>query len=236
MKKKYFALLAVGLFSTSLLAPLSVFAAEDSTTTNPTPTVKAPTTTGDVTFNKPDDNVKPVDPTDPSKPGTDPDNPGTNQTGPLTLDAAPNLSFGTHDIASGSQTYNAVTPKTPFVQASDRRGLGTDGQAQGWNVTVAMSDFTNASKQVLPGASLAFASASVKGATTTQGTAPTSLDVASLSSASGATPLLKADKGQGAGTWVSVYDPNNIKLTVPQAAAGNFTSTLSWTINASPVQ
>ena len=233
MKKKYFALLAVGLFSTSLLAPLSVFAADDSATTNPTPTVKSPTTTGDVTFNKPEDKVDPVNP--------DPDNPGTGQTGALTLDAAPNLNFGTHDIASGSQTYSAETPKSPSIQASDRRGLGTDGQSQGWNVTVSMSQFTNASKQVLPGASLAFTGVTkddVKGATSTQGTAPTSLDVTNLNgeTTTGATTILKADKGQGAGTWVAAYKPENIKLTVPQAAAGNFTSTLTWAISDGPGQ
>lgn len=230
MKKKYFALLATGLFSTSLLAPISVFAADA------TPAPGASTTTGDVTFNKPDDSVKPVDPTDPTKPGTDnPDNPSTGQTGDLTLDAAPKLSFGTHDIASGSQTYSAEKPAAPFVQASDRRGLGTDGQAQGWDVTVSMSDFVNGS-QKLPGASLAFTGATVKNTATGQGTAPVGEDIANLSSASQATSILKASKGQGAGTWASVYDPKNIKLTVPQAAAGNFTSTLNWTISAAPVQ
>ena len=93
------------------------------------------TSKGDITFT-----VVPLDPTDPSKPvePADPENPGTGQTGPLTLDVVPELPFGTHEIESGTKTYQIDASKndTPYLQVSDRRGVGAVGQAQGWNVTV----------------------------------------------------------------------------------------------------
>ncbi|MCM6923037.1 WxL domain-containing protein, partial [Enterococcus faecium] len=40
---------------------------------------------------------------------------------------------------------------------------------------------------------------------------------------------------QGLGTWLSVYDPANITLKVPKAAAGTFTADLTWNLVAGPV-
>ncbi len=56
-----------------------------------------------------------------------------------------------------------------------------------------------------------------------------------LSKASAATPIFTAAKDQGLGTWLSVYDPANITLKVPKAAAGTFTADLTWNLVAGPV-
>lgn len=224
MKRKSLSIAAIGLLSAGLLLPMTALA--ETTQQN------ASTTTGTVAFSEPTTPVKPVDP-------TDPDTPATGETGPLTLDVLPNLNFGSHEIASGSQTYSVEKPAKPEIQASDRRGVGNDNQAQGWTVNVSMTDFTlggAANAQKLEGVSLDFSSGSVKPASSTQGDAPTAQDVTGLNSADGAKTILGAKHGQGLGTWVSSYDPSNIKLTVPKAAKGAFQATLSWTINDSTVQ
>ena len=184
------------------------------------------TSKGDITFTEPTNTVEPLNPTDPSKPvePADPENPATGQTGPLTLDVVPELPFGTHEIESGTKMYQVDASKndTPYLQVSDRRGVGADGQAQGWNVTVSVSDFVNGS-QVLQSTS------------DNESTGPTSQTVTGLSKASAATPIFTAAKDQGLGTWLSVYDPANITLKVPKAAAGTFTADLTWNLVAGPV-
>lgn len=229
-KKMSLGLIAASLMALSLTAPAVVSAA-------------TATTTGDVTFTKPTNAVNPVNPTDPTKPvdPVDPTNPATGQTGALTLDVAPVLPFGTHEIESGSHTYalnadasKGSVNKNPYLQVSDRRGVANDGQAQGWNVTVQMSDFTAASGAKLAGASLAFKDAQVKTATGDTSKAPAQQNIANLSSASSATTIFSAAKGQGLGTWLSVYDPANIELTVPTPGEGAYTSTLTWTMNEGP--
>ena len=116
MKRKSLSIAAIGLLSAGLLLPMTALA--ETTQQN------ASTTTGTVAFSEPTTPVKPVDP-------TDPDTPATGETGPLTLDVLPNLNFGSHEIASGSQTYSVEKPAKPEIQASDRRGVGNDNQAQG---------------------------------------------------------------------------------------------------------
>ncbi|WP_165003761.1 MULTISPECIES: WxL domain-containing protein [unclassified Enterococcus] len=194
--------------------------------------------TGDITFTEPTDTVEPLDPTDPTQPvePEDPENPATGQTGPLTLDVVPNLPFGTHEIESGTKTYpvDAAKNDSPYLQVSDRRGVGADGQAQGWNVTVSVSDFLNGT-QKLEGAELNFGTATSKSTPDNDSTAPQSQTITGLSSASAATPIFVADKDQGLGTWLSVYDPANITLKVPKAAAGTFTADLTWNLVAGPV-
>lgn len=72
------------------------------------------TSKGDITFTEPTNTVEPLNPTDPSKPvePADPENPATGQTGPLTLDVVPELPFGTHEIESGTKTYQVDASKT----------------------------------------------------------------------------------------------------------------------------
>ena len=157
------------------------------------------TSKGDITFTEPTNTVEPLNPTDPSKPvePADPENPATGQTGPLTLDVVPELPFGTHEIESGTKTYQVDASKndTPYLQVSDRRCVGADGQAQGWNVTVSVSDFVNGS-QVLQGAELDFGTSTVKSTSDNESTGPTSQTV------TGFDPVKRS---AGAGSFCSEY-------------------------------
>lgn len=200
------------------------------------------TTNGDITFTEPTGPVDPLDPTDPNKPvdptnptKPDPENPTTGQEGALTLDVVPNLPFGTHEIESGTKTYpvDATKNDSPYLQVSDRRGVGADGQAQGWNVSVTVSDFANGS-QKLEGATLNFGSSTVKKPDSNTSVAPSSAAITGLDSSDSATTIFTAAKDHGLGTWLSVYDPTNIILTVPEAAVGTFTATLTWDLTAGP--
>ncbi|MDT2595666.1 WxL domain-containing protein [Enterococcus dongliensis] len=216
------------LLSTVLLSSFAV---------TPALAVGTATSKGDITFTEPTGPVDPVKPTDPTKPvePADPTNPGTGQSGPLSLDVVPTLPFGTHEIGNGTQTYTVDGSKnaTPYLQVSDRRGVGTDGQAQGWNVTVKVSDFKK-DNQILEGAELNFGASEIKTVPENTSAKPASAEIENLSMASGATSIFSADKDQGLGTWLSVYDPANISLTVPEAAVGTFTADLTWDLTAGP--
>lgn len=225
MKKKIIGTLLLSTVVLSGLAATPAFAAEPATTK------------GDITFTEPTGSVDPVDPTDPTKPvdPVDPENPETGQAGPLTLDVVPNLPFGSHEIESGTKSYSvdATQNDTPYIQVSDRRGVGTDGQAQGWNVTVSVSDFKNG-EQKLEGAELNFGTSVIKTVPTNAATSPTNKAVSKLDSTDSASAIFTASKDQGLGTWLSVYDPANITLTVPEAATGTFTADLTWDLTAGP--
>ena len=87
----------------------------------------------------------------------------------------------------------------------------------------------------MQGAELDFGTSTVKSTSDNEATALTSQAVTGLSKASAATPIFTAAKDQGLGTWLSVYDPANITLKVPKAAAGTFTADLTWNLVAGPV-
>lgn len=200
-------------------------------------------TQGIINFSLPTDAVDPLDPTTPLNPdGTQNKNPNddmnkpTGNTGALTLDTAPYLSFGQHVIgeqAGSTYTLDSTANPHPYLQVSDRRGVNADKKAQGWTVTVAVTDFSNGS-QSLAGTKLSFATGTVKAGSESASTqsAPTSLAVNGLSSASSATAIFGASVGQGIGTWLDVYAPANVSLSVPTPAVGDFTADLTWSLNS----
>ena len=96
-----------------------------------------------------------------------------------------------HEIESRTKHQVSSKNDTPYLQVSDRRGCGADGQ--GWNVTVSVSDFVNGS-QVLQGAELDFGTSTVKSTSDNESTGPTSQTVTGLSKASAATPIFTAAK------------------------------------------
>ncbi|MFD1465177.1 WxL domain-containing protein [Lapidilactobacillus mulanensis] len=218
--------LLLSAFVSALILGTSATAVHAETTTS--------TTTGDITFTLPTDTV---DPWNPNLPGEvnkpDPENPATGLAGPLTLDTAPILSFGTHEMEMSAKTYTAVN-LNPYLQVSDRRGVSSDGQSQGWNLKVAITDFKDTGKK-LNGATMSLTKASVKSHLAGQGAAPTASDITSLDSTDQATTIFTADKGQGLGSWLEVYPRNVISLTVPQARLGEYSATLTWTLSSEPL-
>lgn len=208
MKASKVALLAITLLSTVSVASL---VSADSLTSS-----------GDVTFTKPTDVVNPVDPGDGDK--------GTGSAGDLVISEIPNLTFGTHDITGTSGIYDLA--RSNQLQVADRRGVASDGKAQGWTVTVAATEFVNGTDK-LAGAALKFNSGSVKALTGETGTAP-KVVANTVDSTKGATPVFAASADQGLGQWGATFSDKDVQLSVPVQQAGAFTSTLTWAITNSP--
>lgn len=208
------------LFSTVLLSTLAatpVFAADA-----PQPA----TSKGTVSFTEATGPVDPVDPTQP----------GTGNTGPLTIDTVPDFAFGEHEVTGSSQKYTSTNTGVPYLQVSDRRGVGVDGKAQGWVVDVSMSEFSDGTT-TLPGTKLSIGTGIVDASdTNTNADGFPAASAVDLSPATAAATILTAEKGKGLGTWLEAFDPTTVNLTVPQQAKGAFESTLTWTISAAPVE
>lgn len=200
-------------------------------------------TKGTITFTKGTAEVDPVDPTNPDQLNPDlGDNEKTKQTGDLTLDVAPNLPFGEHQI--GENTVFSTENEHPYLQVSDRRGASA---SDGWVVTGKMSKFMNGTTELV-GAELNFNAGTAvaanvaastdgsHGAITGFGQTPSPVGVTSFDSTDAETTFFSATAGQGLGTWLEVYNPSDITLTVPLEAQeeGTYEATLTWTISAGP--
>lgn len=164
----------------------------------------------------------------------EPQNPDdvTGNTGPLTIDYASSLDFGSHDIEVAAQTYTLQTPETPYVQVSDRRGT-----QEGWELNVQASNFTLDGVNTLDGAALSFGQGDVRSNLDQPLEAePTTYPVQTLVTGGDAQTVTSADAGEGIGTWLTVWDNNEVELFIPQGAAspGTHTSTLTWTLTDAP--
>ena len=186
--------------------------------------------------------LDPVDPDslfDPADP-SNPDDEATGNTGLLTLDYVSSVDFGTQKVSMSARTYSSTTRK-PFIQVTDRRGDG----GLGWSVTAKATPFKDATAVTgLNGAVLTFKNGTA--ATTTGNDFPAPGTVVSeviLSTDNTAAEVVTAAPGQGVGPWLirwlspSGSETNqNVTLSVPAGAAseGAFTSTITWTLSATP--
>ncbi|TYC50531.1 WxL domain-containing protein [Weissella muntiaci] len=190
-----------------------------------TPAVLADTltSTGDVSFTAPTDVVPPVNPGDGDT--------GTGSAGDLVISTIPNLEYGTHEISGKNETYDLTRDNQ--LQVADRRGASaTTGKAQGWTVSVKASDFSNGTN-TLPGASINFNKGTVAALAGETGNAPTVV-ANSVDSTKGATPVFAAAVDQGLGQWGAKFSTSDVQLAVPTQVAGNFKSTLTWSIANTP--
>ncbi|TCI22587.1 WxL domain-containing protein [Exiguobacterium sp. SL-9] len=194
------------------------------------------------------DILDPLNPDTPKDPG--PDEGELNQeAAELTLDFAPNLYFGSHEIKEdGSYTYPALVnanqtanpdEKTsdPFLQVTDRQVVPGN-----WEVTVEASRFTNsetANADSLAGATLTFTDGVLdKPTANVTAISPTLISPVEVRTGEGAQVLLTAGLGQGQFSWIAHWIPENsedttgISLTVPVGSIqkGTHTSTLTWTL------
>lgn len=226
---------------------LNILAADNDTTSDALVNFKADDdgTTKPVDPTNPDENVEPKDPVNPSK-------------GALRIDYASTMNFGTQVISGKDENYFVkYTPVTTldgdgnptgnekyvpsYVQVTDNRGTNT-----GWELTVTGSAFKDGANNELQGAELTLENvqlASQIAATYKPGFAATQVVVNDSP-----TTLVKADANEGMSTWTAAFgstpgtsssDTNkNIKLHVPASAkkidGATYTSTLTWTINATP--
>ncbi|WP_105957248.1 WxL domain-containing protein [Apilactobacillus quenuiae] len=217
-------------------------------------TTSSQQTKATLTFRQPDKTnvTPPVDPNNPSQPAKtpadpgDPNNTGTNSGGPLSIDYAPNFDFGVGTISGQTKVYTLANAtyadgKTrnhnPFVQISDNRGT-----ASGWNLNASISDFTNTAgntNQTLKGAQVSIKSEGNTPQVGFNGTgiAP-SLNSSSIALGNASQNLMTANQGQGTGTWIEKFDPNQVTLSVPGGSAQSATqynANITWNLTASPL-
>lgn len=198
------------------------------------------------------DILDPLDPDTPKNPGPDEGQPN-EEAAELTLDFAPNLYFGSHEIKQdGQYVYSALTnanrvsnpdvkTSDPFLQVTDRRAIPGN-----WQVTVQASGFTNSEAgdaASLAGATLTFANGVLgKPTANALAVAPTLASPVVVETGGEAETLLTAGLGQGQFSWVAHWIPQEsqvdkagITLTVPAGTVqkGTHTSTLTWTLATS---
>lgn len=248
----------------SLALPTNAYAdTEDSTAT-----VSINTTT-------PTNGVAPVNPDNPTIDRVIPNgstapidvlNPATGNTGPFTIDTVPSFVFqelngSTYTdpiLASGQKTlYTSYT--TPYVQVSDRRGLGT-----GWKLALKateMSAYSDATTQIVGAPKIPFTLNLVTETTNPIGQRGFALGshvvalapdtpAASYTIAGTTTPtdtrILAAQIGKGSGTWILRFkgadQGTSLSLNTDLARKNGTTdvtmykSTLTWTLSDAPGQ
>lgn len=182
-----------------LLMPLSMLV-----TTNK---VNAISGSGNITYEVFDTETSPVDPEHPEK-KVDPGDKYTKTTGLLRFDMIPFLSFGSQEISSKDQEYEVnaqlfmddTEARPNYIQITDNRG-----SLAGWDVSVRQEiPFTNeaAENSVLKGAVLSFDNQWVNSEMPEETSPVVMKDAIKIDSIGTSYPIVRADKGKGAGTWV----------------------------------
>ncbi|WP_203637600.1 WxL domain-containing protein [Levilactobacillus wangkuiensis] len=249
------------LASALLLGTVAPVAA-NADTTDPTSTGNTAT---HVQIDAPANMTNPVDPTDPSNPATNtdptdstsPSNPadnGAKVSGPLTfLYVTKDMTFEeTTSSISKAQTIPVKTitestfmkdgtPNANFVtEVGDSRGTNA-----GWSVQVQSSQMTNASKDVLKGATVDFGTG-VAGTNNGDTTITNSADNAGITAnnvslaTDGATNApatiytAAADHGAGATAFQLGTDKIALNNVAPNAKSGTYNGNLTWSLSNTP--
>lgn len=166
----------------------------------------------------------PKEPLEPTIPPGD-----LNNEGVLTLDNIAPLLFSTHKLEGKEQVYTSVVENSN-VQVTDVRGEET-----GWNVQVSQTPFKDMvdETKVLKGAKLILPVGVVKAEEGNVSLAPT---VQSVEVNADTAVLMNAAAGTGAGTWYTIFDKDEVKLTVPAGnKKGEYMSTVTWSLMDAPV-
>ena len=163
--------------------------------------------------------------TEPEEPTVPPG--GTGNKGILTLDNIAPLLFSTHKLDGKEQVYTSVVENSN-IQVTDKRG-----EEAGWNVQVSQTPFRDMidETKVLKGAKLVLPAGTVKA----EGNISLAPTVRSVEINADLAVLMNAATGSGAGTWRTVFDKDEIKLTVPAGnKKGEYMSTVTWTLMDAP--
>lgn len=146
----------------------------------------------------------------------------------ISLDEVPGVNLGSHVNQNSTETYTADSI-TGAIKVTN------PGNTDGWNVTVATSDYINNgdSSKTLRGAALTFDSPTV--------TADDAGNISKLPTSDKVTvngnaqSILTAEKSEGIGQFTATHSKDNVSLLVPAGnAAGSYTATLTWTLSNAP--
>lgn len=153
----------------------------------------------------------------------------TEDTDKVTLTNAPDIDFGSQKIGTGALTLNATNIDDDYDDITvSNPGLGT-----GWIVQVTATPFENEGEQKLEGAELKFATGVPKAEDgNNQSTAPTG---AAITLNESTQTVFSAAANAGIGIWNNTYSNADFTLDIPAGnAAGDYTSTLTWTLADTP--
>ncbi|WP_395321421.1 WxL domain-containing protein [Levilactobacillus parabrevis] len=172
--------------------------------------------------------------------------------GAVELTAAPDLTFGTHEVTGKADSFK-ITPAAGITNGESSTNKAAkagdvevvnSGSDAGWNVTVAATPFTDKtdSSKVLLGSTIALngtpatdngSGVNVKPATIGSA-APGAAAVTTVTpGAANAATVLNATAGNGYGTWQNRISDASLNIAGGNAA-GEYSSTLTWTIANTP--
>lgn len=209
--------------------------------------------------------VNPIDPDDPSQPGSG----GTKNLGPLSLDAVPtHMNFGQHAIPAVDTGYSLL----PSSAATDRLATAIDGQQyatiggtkngqdsiytqvtdtrdtpSGWQLTAQLSKLAAADGTTITGSRMTLTAgmAQYLNRTTNKWATTADQNQAALPTAITLTPgatqqtvVASAAAQQGIGTNQQIWNVNNVVLHVKggRILAKNYSGTITWQLNSLPSQ
>ncbi|WP_225893645.1 WxL domain-containing protein [Levilactobacillus wangkuiensis] len=148
----------------------------------------------------------------------------------VSLDSAPNISFGSNPAPNGkvNGNYFSTTVDNPLE-------VSNPGVATGWSVQLKNTPFTDTAGDTLNGAVLSLGDASVDAAN--EGN-PSATPIATISPLEGGSInqlVFAAEAKGGLGVWDATYAPAKVNLTVPAGQLpGDYTSTLTWQLSETP--
>lgn len=224
LKMKFNKIISGALVSGSILCGMgnSVFAAPQDEITG-SEDGKSGTSHGYIKLTPGDTSTGPTDPVKPTEPPG-----GTGNEGSLTIDNIAPLLFDTHKLEGKEQVYTS-TVVDANVQVTDKRG-----EEEGWTLQISQTPFKDVEddKKVLKGTKLVLPLGVLETVGVNVSKAPV---VNSVEVTEAASILMSATAGSGAGTWISTFDKDEIKLTVPAGNKnGEYMSTVTWSLTNAP--
>lgn len=156
--------------------------------------------------------------------------------GGLHLDIPEIVNFEDVTIKGDKETYNTSFDRSGTT-AGDVRVSDLRGTAAGWNVKVSATQFENENNHKLPAGSLTLAG--VKAVPALDGT-DTNMPASELNSTTvidgGAILVANASPENGLGVYDIEFEDDALGLTIDAKSAlvGNYSSTLTWTLESTP--